>query len=370
MTLLKQIAAKFPKLDPELMKSRLARPSAGVRVIIDTDTANEIDDQYALAWALLSPERINLVGVTAVPFSFQHHREPLIKSVQILKNGGPQNDIEEKMMGGLGGWAQRMVDAGRNPEDIKFVPPDDGVELSFQEILTIYEKCGVASDGKVFRGAPGYLADFDTPIESESTRFIIEQARNRDHGPVYILAMGALTNIASALLLAPDIIDNIVVVWTASFPCYTPFCNAPSLNLVQDRLASQLLFECGVPHVYLPGYHVGAQLKISYPEMEQFIKPKGAIGAYLWHLYTNNPLHDMFAITNTKTKTWVIWDIINVAWLFSDNYVSMRITNSPALNDDLFWETDPNRHLMAEAFDLNRDAIFEDLYQTLERAPN
>lgn len=75
MTSLAEIAARFPKLDPALMESRLARPETGARVIIDTDTANEIDDQYALAWALLSPERLNLEGVTAVPFSFQHHRD-------------------------------------------------------------------------------------------------------------------------------------------------------------------------------------------------------------------------------------------------------------------------------------------------------
>jgi inosine-uridine nucleoside N-ribohydrolase len=369
MTSLTEIAARFPKLDPDLLRRRLARPDAGARVIIDTDTANEIDDQYALAWALLSPERLKLEGVTAVPFSFQHHREGLIKSVEILRKGGPENEVEEKFMGGLGGWAQRIVDAGRNAEDVKFVLPDEGVELSYQEIVTIFEKCGVPSEGKVFRGARGYLADYDTPIESDATHFFIEQARKRETGPVYILAMGALTNIASALLVAPDIIDNIVIVWTASFPSYAPFCNEPSLNLVQDRLASQLLFECGVPHVYLPGYHVGAQLKISYPEMERYIKPRGAIGSYLWHLYTNNPLHEMFAITDQETKTWVIWDVINVAWLFDERYVSMHMTTSPVLNDELYWEHDPKRHLMAEAYDLNRDAIFEDLYSTLSRAP-
>jgi len=87
MTTLKDAIARFPKLDDDLMRSRLARPEHGARVIIDTDTANEIDDQYALAWALLSPERLKLEGVTAVPFSFQHHQEGLIESVRILKNG-------------------------------------------------------------------------------------------------------------------------------------------------------------------------------------------------------------------------------------------------------------------------------------------
>lgn len=369
MTALSEIAARFPTLDATLMQSRLARPGPNARVIIDTDTANEIDDQYALAWALLSPERLKLEGVTAEPFSFQHHRPGLMKSFEIISRGGPQTDEEKKFMGGFEGWAGRLLEAGRKPEDVKFVTPAEGVELSYLEILTIFEKCGVASEGKVFRGAPEYLSDFDAPIESESTRFIIEQARKRDDGPVYILALGALTNVASALLLAPDIIDNIVVVWTSSFPSYAPFCNAPSLNLVQDKMASRLLFDCGVPHIYLPGYHVGAQLKISWPEMQQFVKPKGAIGDYLWQLYTNNPLHEMFAISNPETKTWVIWDIINVAWLFDPAYVSVRTTTSPHLNKALCWENDPGMHLMVEAFDVNRDMIFEDFYRTLERAP-
>ncbi len=33
-------------------RQRLAPPRGPVRLVIDTDTANEIDDQFALAWAL------------------------------------------------------------------------------------------------------------------------------------------------------------------------------------------------------------------------------------------------------------------------------------------------------------------------------
>lgn len=38
--------------------ARLAEPRWPVRLVIDTDAANEIDDQFALAWALLSPVRM------------------------------------------------------------------------------------------------------------------------------------------------------------------------------------------------------------------------------------------------------------------------------------------------------------------------
>ena len=57
----------------------------------------------------------------------------------------------------------------------------------------------------------------------------------------------------------------------------------------QDMLSSQLLFDSGVAQVYLPGFHVGAQLGISLPEMEQWVKGKGAIGDYLYELFMNNP---------------------------------------------------------------------------------
>lgn len=361
------VLSRFPKLSDALYQSRLAHPGLTARVIIDTDTANEIDDQYALAWALLSPDRLRLEGVTAVPFSFAHHRDELIRTVAMLKQGGPEV-AEEKFMGGLAGWARRMVDTGRDPSQTLFTLPDEGAELSYQEILTVFDKCGVDPTGKVFRGSPGYLQSLSAPLDTPAARFIIDSARRRNEGPVHVLAMGALTNVASALLLAPDIIDNMVLVWTAGFPTYAPFSNLPSLNLVQDRLASRLLFDCGVPQVYLPGYHVGAQLKISLPEMERFVKGRGAIGDYLHQLYTHNPLHEMFAITGAEGKTWVIWDMINIAWLLDPGYVSTFDTQSPSLDAELYWRKDDRRHPMVEAFDINRDAIFEDFYRCLSKA--
>jgi len=360
---------RFPKLDPDFVRARLGRPEPKPRVVIDTDTANEIDDQFAVAWSLLSDGRMSLEGVTAEPFSFAHHREGLIRSARILERGGPANAEEERFMGGLGGWAARLMEQGISAEDIDFVGTEEGERLSYREILRVFDLCGADPAGKVFRGSPRYLDSVEDPVESPAARFIIERAL-ADERPLYILAMGAVTNIVSALLMEPKIIERIVVVWTSAFPSYAPFCNRPSLNLVQDPPASRLLFDSGVPLVYLPGYHVGAQLKISLPEMERFVRGRGDIGNYLHHLYTNNPLHRMFAITGTETKTWVIWDIITVAWLLDAGYVSTFLTTSPLLDDSLHWRHPGGRHPILEAFDLDRDAIFEDFYQTLVHAPS
>ena len=55
-------------LTEETMRARLEVPAGRIDAILDTDTFNEVDDQFALAYALFSPEKINLRAVTAAPF--------------------------------------------------------------------------------------------------------------------------------------------------------------------------------------------------------------------------------------------------------------------------------------------------------------
>ena len=355
----------FKPLSDALMRERLEPPSGGpVRLVIDTDTANEIDDQYALAWALLSPEHMTVEAVTAEPFSFAHHQPELLAAERALESGDPR---QEHLVGGFQGWIDRQHAQGRRAADLEFTLAPEGMELSFAEICTIYDKLGLPHNGKVFRGATRYMTAPDDIVASESVDVIIDLAKSGD-APLYVAAMGCVTNIAAALLKAPEIMERIVVIWTSAYPSSAPHCNRPSLNLVQDQHASRLIFDCGVPHIYLPGYHVGAQLKISRPEMEAFVKGKGAIGDYLWQLFTNNPLHDMFAISDAARRTWVIWDIIDIAWLINPDWVPTYLTNSPVLKPDLYWERHSDRHLMREAHDVQRDEIFLDFYDKLARA--
>jgi len=354
---------RFPALDPDLLAERLALPSAQVRLLIDTDAANEIDDQFAIAWALMSPEHMTVEAVTTEPFSFTHHRQELITAERALESG---NKADEHLVGGFLGWLTRLHNRGKRAEDVKFVSPAEGMELSYQEILTVYEKLGMASAGKVFRGATQYMDKPDTIVSSESVDTIIDLAKSGSE-PLYVAAMGCVTNIAAALLRAPEIRENIVVIWTSAYPSSAPHCNKPSLNLIQDVHASRLMFDSGVPLIYLPGYHVGAQLKISLPEVERFIKGAGAIGDYLHHLYTNNPLHTMFALEDTPRRTWVIWDIIDIAWLINPDWVPTTVTTAPILNETLHWKKDKSRHLIREAHDVQRDEIYLNFYNKLAK---
>ena len=179
-----------------------------------------------------------------------------------------------------------------------------------------------------------------------------------------MLALGCVTNIASALLLAPDIVDHIVVVWTSGFPSHAPHANN-SFNLEQDLPASQWLLDSGVPHVYLPGYHVGAQLRLSLPEVERYVQGCGPIGNYLHHLFTHNPLWPLLGTDGSKPHSWVIWDIINIAWMINPQWVPSELVRTPRLDAERRWQPDAARHLMREAFGVQRDAIFNDLFAKL-----
>lgn len=316
---------------------RLQPPAGRVRVVIDTDTANEIDDQFALAWALRCPQQLEVAAVYAEPFSFAHRRDA---------------------------WPSAPADAA------PFNPPGQGMARSYDEIVKVYELLGLPHAGRVWRGAEGYLESPEQPRRSEAVDHLIATAREHapDGAPLYVLALGCVTNIASALLLAPDIIDRIVVVWTSGYPSHAPHVN-DSFNLEQDLWASQCLLDSGVPHVYLPGFHVGAQLRLSLPEMALHVRGKGAIGDYLYQLFTHNPLWPMLGIdpdqANATPHSWVIWDVICVAWVLNPAWVPSALVRTPYLDADRRWRAAPGRHFMREAHAVRRDEVFMDFFARL-----
>ena len=367
MTVPNHILDKFPKLSSEHLLKNLNLPVGKNKIILDTDTANEIDDQFALAWALLSSDKIDLLGVTAEPYSFQHHKDELLEAYDIISNNKKIDKSNEELIASYHSWVNGLIESKTHPNDIYFDTPEEGVEKSYQEIITIFNKLNLPHDGKVFRGSSQYLDSFDQPIETESSKFIVDTCLKYPDEKIYVVAIGCVTNIASALLMNPEIIKNMVVVWTSGFPTYSFNHNKNSLNLVQDVKSSQLLFECGVANVYLPGFNVGAQLTLSLPDMEKFIKGKGDIGNYLFELYTNNPLHKQRGVLDQTWRTWVIWDVINIAWLINPSWVPSTIIPASVLNDELYWEKSKKSHFIREAFGVNRDEIFYDFYKKLDK---
>jgi len=317
----------FPKLTNSVRLEKLLPPTGKVSLVLDTDTYNEIDDQFAIVHALLSPERLSVEGIYAAPF-FNH----------------------------------RSTD------------PGNGMELSYDEILRLLDRLGIPSEGLAYRGSSGFLEDYDHPYASDAVTDLIERAMSSDE-PLYVVAIGALTNIASAILFEPNIIEKIVLVWLGGNALHWP--HTTEFNLCGDVLASRLIFNCGVPLILIPCAGVTSHLRTTVSEIDLYVKGQGSIGDFL---------AVRFKEYNDDHFGWSkeIWDVVAIAYLINSDWVPSYITSSPMIaqqppanepgenpypweKQHLTWSFDHSRHSIRCAYYLERDPIFRDLFGKLER---
>ncbi|MBT7300866.1 MAG: nucleoside hydrolase [Victivallales bacterium] len=296
---------EFRRLPDELLLERLTPPTGKVRAVLDTDTYNEVDDQFALAYALLSPEACDLEAIYAAPFHNNRSDGPL-----------------------------------------------QGMERSYDEILRVMERMKRPSDGLVFKGSTSYLPAPGEPVDSPAARDLIAKARSSEE-PLFVMTIGAPTNVASAILMDPEIIERIIVVWLGGQPHTWP--TAREFNLQQDVPASQVLFDSGVPFVQIPCTNVAEHLRTTVPELEAWLRGKGDLGDYLC---------DIVASYSDNHFAWskVIWDISAVAYLINASWVPSTLVHAPILTERITYSADWNRPLMRVATHCGRDAIFRDLF--------
>ena len=343
----------FPVLSPEERKQRLAPPAGRVRAVIDSDTYNEVDDQFAIAYALMSPERLDVEALYAAPFSSAFQRAMMGETVL------PMTD-------------ETAV----------------AVEQSYLEMRKLLDLLEL--DCPAYRGSPSYMTDSGTPVESEAARDLVRRAHASPE-PLYVIAIGEITNVASAILMDPSIIRKIVVVWLAGQPLHWP--HALEFNLWQDQIASRLILDCGVPLVLVPCMAVASNLTVTAPELERHLRGQSRVGTYLSDIVTGQLNQEMglgwlrlFNKVYCKgmddygpaglpdTDTWVspsriIWDISAVAWAINPTWCPSTLVPTPWLTEDCCWRLDPQRHLMRVCSFVYRDAVFGDLFAKLSKAP-
>lgn len=302
-----------------------------VRMVLDTDTKNEIDDQFALTYAhrLSRDGKISLEAVYAAPFT--HSPSPT---------------------------------AG------------EGMEQSYDEIIKILTLLGDdRRDGYVFRGSDRFMNG--TAVDSPAARDLIERAMNSaPDNPLYVVAIGAITNVASAILMKPEIIEKIVVVWLGGTD--TSRGCADEYNLSQDSTASRVILDCGVPLIQLPCAGVVDKFTTTVPELERYIDGKTEIGTYLTANVRDCASH--------RAGSRVIWDVTAVAFpvhpeLFDSKLIpTPHLTEEPEVSEELrtldcyknhrprlYWSHDSRRHLMRAVTAVNRDELFYNLFEAINK---
>lgn len=293
---------------------RLNKPSGTVDVVLDTDTYNEIDDQYALSYLMKSGDKLHVKAIYAAPF----HNE---------KSSGPK----------------------------------DGMEKSYGEIhhiLTLLEREDMKE--QVFKGSDRYLPDEETPVESKAACHLAELAMEYTaEKPLYVVAIGAITNVASALLMRPEIKDRIVLVWLGGNALEWP--DNKEFNLFQDVAAARVVFGCGVALVQLPCMGVVSSFTTGSGELEMFLRGKNKLCDYLVD-YTEKE-----GALGSKNSCWtrVIWDVTAVAWLLDGDFMQDKLIPSPIPQYDHHYSFDPARHFIRYVYHINRDNLFEDLFRKL-----
>ena len=301
---------KFPVLSDALRAERLRPPSGKVRMVLDTDTFNEVDDQFAVAYALRSTERLDVEALYAAPF------------------------FNSRSSG-----------------------PEDGMEKSYEEIGRLLERLEMPAEGRVLRGSTAYLTGRAAPEASPATQDLVERGMEASAGsPLYVVAIGAITNVASALLLEPRLVRRIVVVWLGGQPQHWP--DTREFNLIQDPAASRLIFDCGVPVVQVPCFGAASHLLTTLAELERHIGDCGEIGAFL--VERVRAYHD-------DHFAWAkeIWDLAPVAYLVNPDWVPTHCVPSPVLTSQMTWSVDPRRHWIRVAQYVHRNPIFADLFGKL-----
>ena len=290
------------------------KPRKGiVKAILDTDTYNEIDDQFALVQMLFSHKRINTLSINAAPFSMNSRSDD----------------------------------------------PQKGMELSYDEIFRLLEKINLKKNNFVFKGSKKYIGFAKTPINSPAADNIIESAiKCSEDDPLYVIAIGAITNVASAILQEPEIINKIVVVWLGGNALY--WQNNNEFNLKQDIGGSQVLFDSGVSLILVPCNGVTSHLMSTVPEIEKYIEPHGKIGKFLAM---------RFKEYNDNHKGWSkeIWDMAAISWVLNEEWTPTNIIPSPILLDDKTWKFNENRHPVKIVYEIKRDLILQDFIEKLEK---
>ena len=209
----------------------LETPQTTFDLVIDTDAYNEIDDQFAISYALRAQDRLHLLALCAAPF----HNE-------------------------------------------RSTGPADGMEKSYQEILKLLSLA--VENVPVYRGSTAYLPDEKTPVPSDAAQALVRLAmEHTTENPLYVAAIGAITNVASALLLQPEIADRMVLVWLGGSALHWP--DNQEFNVLQDVAAARVAFDSGVPLVLLPRrghafHHHRARTGILAPGKKSPVRLSGA----------------------------------------------------------------------------------------------
>lgn len=282
-----------------------------IRVIVSTDAKNEADDQYAIVHTLLSP-KFDVRGVIASHFG------------------------EEKS-------SHSMMD-------------------SYNEICKVFDLMGIKKN-VVYKGAEHAISG-SLPLNTDGVQLIINEAMREDSDlPLYVTVLGPLTDVASAILLKPEIIDRITVIWIGggNYPL-----GGMEYNLKNDIQAAVAVFESGVNLWQVPE-KVYQQMLVSVAELCIRVKPQGEIGNYLFSQLEEWGQTFFGKRSYLRTgECWYLGDSPTVGILLNEHPNDYELISAPKILPDMRYELTEGRHQIRVYHHVDSRFILEDFYAKIQ----
>lgn len=277
-----------------------------INVILDTDTYNEADDQFALSYLLKSQDMFNIEAITTAPYSHKNF------------------DVTVK----------------------------EGQDLSYNEVLKICNLLNFNSENKVFKGSLDYIQNgYDD--ENEAVNEIIEIALKNDM--TYVFSIGAITNISLAIKKEPKIINKIEIIWLGGNDI--SYKDNMEYNFRQDVEAVKIVFNSNVKLTVLPCKNVVSTLKIDINTLKDNLI-QNELNNYLIERFCNDGYHPY-------KEERVIWDISVIAYMINKKWFKTKRVSTPFINDDTSYKMTNVKNKIIFVTKLNRNKIYSDLFKKL-----
>lgn len=279
-----------------------------IRVIMDSDVKNEVDDQFAIVHAILT-ESFDIRGIIPAHFGDE-------------KSKTSQKDSRD-------------------------------------EAALILEKMNMSDSIRLYDGAEKALENENKPMDSPGARLIVEEAMSEDKRPLYISFLGPLTDMASALLLEPKIAErNITVIWIGG----RDYPNGGwEYNLKNDIIAANVVFRSGIRLWQVPR-NVYRMMPVSFGELYDRVYPCGEIGKYL----CENVISFNNAETSRPAEYRILGDSPSVGLMMYEDCGEWEEVPAPEFDADMRYVHNSENRPIRVYKNINSRFILEDLYAKLK----
>ena len=259
-----------------------ARAQAPKKIILDADTGNEVDDLYAVVRALIEPSW-EITALNATQWQTSHWAEE-----QSMENSHRLNQV-------LLGYLKR-------------------------------------NDVKTRRGGVARMFDWGDQAQHSAAAYeIIKQAHAMPEGEkLTVIALGALTNVASAVYIDPSISSKFVLYWLgSSYDFEEGILKKNDFNCVMDVQALEVMLMSDVEMHVIP-VNVAAAMTFDYAETEEKFEGKHGLTDFLLQRW----FHHLDGSRHRRT----IWDLALIeAMIHPDWAEEVQITTSKDNGNKKMW---------------------------------